>query len=303
MPAARSSARGGGRWGAAAAGLRAPQRNGQRRKGPEPPPPRYIHTRRAAGLPGHLCLADAAIPPGAAGSGYLQPLSVAGDVPRDAAQRQPVTVHRASWAGALRRARLRRRLARQHQQQPQGQGEPPPGAHHRRPLRPAGARRPRARGGAGRAALLFHLAAGSARATFRVRRKRSPLYPEPSRANKPGKVRRVVTIRSWRQLGGEGAWPGPPSVTRRMAGTGGTRLSASAAPAPSRAPLPAVTPPGFVLVRRPLPRVSPPRAARSPRARRRGCTAHTQPCRGAQQIIPHWQAFIKLSHGRKREGR
>lgn len=235
-PAARSSARGGGRWGAAAAGLRAPQRNGQRRKGPEPPPPRYIHTRRAAGLPGHLCLADAAIPPGAAGSGYLQPLGVAGDVPRDAAQRQPVTVHRASWAGALRRARLRRRLARQHQQQPQGQGEPPPGAHHRRPLRPAGARRPRARGGAGRAALLFHLAAGSARATFRVRRKRSPLYPEPSRANKPGKVRRVVTIRSWRQLGGEGAWPGPPSVTRRMAGTGGTRLSASAAPAPSRAP-------------------------------------------------------------------
>lgn len=71
-----------------------------------------------------------------AGSGYLQPLGVAGDVPRDAAQRQPVTVHGTPRAGALRRARLRRHLARHGQQQPQGQGELPPAAHHHRPLPP-----------------------------------------------------------------------------------------------------------------------------------------------------------------------
>lgn len=68
--------------------------------------------------------------------GYLQPLGVAGDVPRDAAQRQPVTVHGAPRAGALRRAGLRRHLARHRQQQPQGQGELPPAAHHHRPLPP-----------------------------------------------------------------------------------------------------------------------------------------------------------------------
>lgn len=130
--------------------------------------------------------------------GYLQPLGVTGDVPRDAAQRQPVTVHGAPRAGALRRARLRRHRARHRQQQPQGQGELPPAAHHHRPLQPSRAHRPRPRGGAGRAALL--LAAGSARATFRVRRQRSLFYPKPSEENNPGKVRRVAPVHGWRQL-------------------------------------------------------------------------------------------------------
>lgn len=63
----------------------------------------------------------------------IQPLGVAGDIPRHAAQRQPVTVHGAPGARALRRARLRRPVFqhRQHepQQQQQGPRRPVPAAH------------------------------------------------------------------------------------------------------------------------------------------------------------------------------
>lgn len=48
-------------------------------------------------------------------SPYSQSLGVAGNIPGHAAQRQPVTVHCAARAGALRRARLRRHLVQDRQ--------------------------------------------------------------------------------------------------------------------------------------------------------------------------------------------
>lgn len=75
----------------------------------------------------------------------IQSLGVAGNVPGHAAQRQPVTVHRAAGAGALRRARLRRHLTQDRQHQPQRQGQclpakaahlPPPPPPPPRPLAP-----------------------------------------------------------------------------------------------------------------------------------------------------------------------
>lgn len=198
--------------------------------------------------------------------------------------------------------------------------------------RPAGARLPRPRGGAGRAALL--LAAGNVRATFRVRRKRSPFYPKPSQENNPGKVRWVAPIRGWRQLRWEGGRPGPffasPSDGEERRHSGRAPCEGEANPRSLRAQrswatsLSSSSPlskPWLAGEPRPpnqrassaagraaqqsLPRASPAAGRSQPHGgRRRGWhRAHTALPEALQQIIPLSQAFIKLSHGRRREGR
>lgn len=134
-----------------------------------------------------------------------------------------MTVHGAPRAGALRRARLRRHLARHRQQQPQGQGEFPPAAHHHRPLPPD--RGP--------------LASAPGR-----RGARRP--PPPRRGERSGNFQGAEKAKSFlskaqprkqprkTEVGGTdprlkatslGGGPGPPSLARRVAERGGTWVS------------------------------------------------------------------------------
>lgn len=160
-----------------------------------------------------------------------------------------------------------------------------------------------------------------------MRRQPSLFNPEPSEENNPGKVRRRHRSAAEGNLARRGAAPGPSLAGPSVPGRGGTRGSSSRAlrdgeanpggsgcggvgraTYPPLRPFPSRECPARGRGAPSAPAAAPtrvPAAGRSqPHGGRRGRhRAHTALPQAPQQIIPLSQAFIKLSHGRRREGK